>query len=1571
MKRALSLLLTLAMVLSLGVLPASAADIEIVDVNEPEQEIDAVNYPAQQFSYYEPNGLSIDVKAPAGALPRGTTMEVSRLEDLSRVQNAVDRADDLSGYVALAADISFWNDGEEVEPVDGNKILVTMTAPEIAELDNPVVVHVPDEEPAVAERIDPMPEDESALRMGDQISFEAESFSVYAVIGDNPPTARATVQFFKNYTDTTPIATIYVKEADTRDELNEIVYDPGVGDLADNLLFEGWCKETDAAAGITLSTPKMNIDQVRDDLYQKTITADTTVKYYAVIYKYYTVGYYAEGLCYGQKTLLLMPSETNVDFTVSMNYTPPSGEQNFAGWKISEGLSNVVSPAGATASSVYPNGTAMTIKGSIKFDVDAPMGHWLVFHESDKDGNPKGATYIAPQFIKAGENTKEPTITMTCPGYTFAGWYVGDADGNEISNTQFTFNGELEETVHLWAKWNSASSVSYTWIIWKENIDGDGYDYEASGTLSGTPGSTQGGVTSTGSGNDAYARVNNQNKQYTGFHLNTDKFDTEKTKTIAADGSTVINIYYDRNVYKLTFRTTASGAIEYKTISGYELAYSGSNYYIKINGNWYQFRNEGYYVWNATSIDSTPTPGQYITYTWNGRSYSDARTYTTTSTLTDNGLVKTIEAKYETNISSNFPITGYPEGTRWMPQTPNNPGWSQVMVYIETMPAGDVTFVLDTESRPTKTINYYVEALADDEDKVSAPYNLYSGTGNTLVHPESGMQFVLYTSVKAKYNGVTMEDLLTLNGFTLIGADSQGETRGSNNTFFYIYDSSSDGTLNLYYTRQKYTINYMDGAYFTGGNGTTPYTPTGNAFTPYSSDAIPFNDDISSYGPDGDNYETPTNANNHGFYFAGWYADQTCQGELYDFDKMPLDGVTVYAKWVQLRYRVFLKPNVPTSDTTLYWGSDTQQMNFGIGYGGKVSTPTGTRTGYEFIGWFTDEARTDVFNAEFISLTDDTVPANPAYDKTVDMTDQAATYTDSEGKVVHYPMDKYGNINDAGYNSDAARPWVQRKLVLYADWRKVAEGAKGVGVIYDAGEQGENAPTDNSLYPDNTDAVAQGAATPKAENMQFLYWVVQKWVGDDATGSYQDTDVHVYPGDNFKVLIDNSKRVIISQDPTTGKITEATYTVQLRAEYGPKQVPTPSHIYWYANNETSEVQKDENVQINIGVDIPTTANYNPGNRALGLSYEGHVFLGWARVTTGTEVTPTSLGASDLFLKWVPVETEEGGGHYLAQDSTGTWVKVTQVACDEKNPYHDLYAVWGSAFYVYHSGTKQVERIIISGTVSAFDLTKLVDTSSFLYGGYYASYAGASEAFAANAESLNWTQVESVSGYNDVAQINGFASQGFVAKATDTKGTAYDGTNVTWSNPITAAGNAITPAANTVYYIKEVPAGVFLQPKLRYTYRAADGGIGTAWLFTNTDDTSYLSAGFRINGSDNEGAFATSFTITPLRVTDNAKTFYVGTAPDGAVNPTKLYTKGAQFSWLMVYNNPNLYEDPSLNVPGEVNILADNATMLMYWVTPDGATVTSIAKRVYSSITSAYSIGAESSVVSSTITFPTT
>ena len=92
------------------------------------------------------------------------------------------------------------------------------------------------------------------------------------------------------------------------------------------------------------------------------------------------------------------------------------------------------------------------------------------------------------------------------------------------------------------------------------------------------------------------------------------------------------------------------------------------------------------------------------------------------------------------------------------------------------------------------------------------------------------------------------------------------------------------------------------------------------------------------------------------------------------------------------------------------------------------------RNGYEFIGWFT--ASGAPYNEE-TKLTD----ANTVlYDKT-----DPENYTD--------PMNKWGEIEGEGYNSDAQdssgnprnRFWILKKIDLYGRWRKEIDGAPGIG----------------------------------------------------------------------------------------------------------------------------------------------------------------------------------------------------------------------------------------------------------------------------------------------------------------------------------------------------------------------------------------------------------------------------------------------------------------------------------------------------------------------------------------------
>lgn len=120
-----------------------------------------------------------------------------------------------------------------------------------------------------------------------------------------------------------------------------------------------------------------------------------------------------------------------------------------------------------------------------------------------------------------------------------------------------------------------------------------------------------------------------------------------------------------------------------------------------------------------------------------------------------------------------------------------------------------------------------------------------------------------------------------------------------------------------------------------------------------------------------DHYYEP--AEKDGYVFAGWYVDSTCTKE-YTFDKMLENGITVYAKWVEKQYRVFLHPNVPSEDVTFSMGN--QSTSFLIDYNEKIYNGypiQATRDGYDLIGWYSDDACRNAFNFAAYRLNDTTV----------------------------------------------------------------------------------------------------------------------------------------------------------------------------------------------------------------------------------------------------------------------------------------------------------------------------------------------------------------------------------------------------------------------------------------------------------------------------------------------------------------------------------------------------------------------------------------------------------------------
>ena len=120
----------------------------------------------------------------------------------------------------------------------------------------------------------------------------------------------------------------------------------------------------------------------------------------------------------------------------------------------------------------------------------------------------------------------------TKQGYTFAGWYT-----DEKCTQLATPTLELTADTTVYAKWNPAQ-VRYTVVYYIENADDDNYSYLSSEVKTATVGTSVQETADT---------VNPVGLDTTNF-----TFESSEEKTIAANGSTVIRVNYDRNEYTLT-----------------------------------------------------------------------------------------------------------------------------------------------------------------------------------------------------------------------------------------------------------------------------------------------------------------------------------------------------------------------------------------------------------------------------------------------------------------------------------------------------------------------------------------------------------------------------------------------------------------------------------------------------------------------------------------------------------------------------------------------------------------------------------------------------------------------------------------------------------------------------------------------------------------------------------------------------------------------------------------------------------------------------------------------------------
>ena len=154
--------------------------------------------------------------------------------------------------------------------------------------------------------------------------------------------------------------------------------------------------------------------------------------------------------------------------------------------------------------------------------------YWVTF-------NTTGGSMVASCSIKKGDTLELSTVTVpTRTGYTFKGWSTTEG-GALISSVTPTAD------TTLYAVWEG-DNVKYMVVYWGENADDTNYSALATATLTGKVGSTVTLNATTG------ALPNSVSDRQ---HF---KFSSSDSATIRADGSSVLNVYFSRNSYTLTFR---------------------------------------------------------------------------------------------------------------------------------------------------------------------------------------------------------------------------------------------------------------------------------------------------------------------------------------------------------------------------------------------------------------------------------------------------------------------------------------------------------------------------------------------------------------------------------------------------------------------------------------------------------------------------------------------------------------------------------------------------------------------------------------------------------------------------------------------------------------------------------------------------------------------------------------------------------------------------------------------------------------------------------------------------------
>ncbi|MDD7495645.1 MAG: InlB B-repeat-containing protein, partial [Eubacteriales bacterium] len=509
-----------------------------------------------------------------------------------------------------------------------------------------------------------------------------------------------------------------------------------------------------------------------------------------------------------------------------------------------------------------------------------------------------GTIYKGSAFKK---DVKSPEVVGYTPNRSVVSFDIAAADRN------------VTETVVY-----KPAVVNYTVKHYQQNVDNDNYVLVETETKTGLTNSL------------ISANLKKKYGGFTALNYNTDV-------NIAADGSTIVEIKYDRNYYMLSLNLDGGYGVEpiyarygaaitlgEPTKAGYTFTGWDKSVPTTMPANdvtltaqwkvddradylvqyWLENANDNDYSYDS-SVTKNAAPGTVITKV-DDKSYTGFKyDHTDGATVAADGS-SVVNVYYKRNTYTlTFKVDEGFVFTKWVTKAEfkNVKYGEDTTKYWNQAPSGYLWYT-------TKSGDTFYTAAPDMPNNNLTIYGKTSSGTSTIHYYEKGTTTSIRPDLTVRESGWTFteEDYIKIPGFT------------------YSSNSKKDNDYYLYYTRNSYKLDFN------------------NANVIVKSETIPYEKALSGYNftPD-----YPAKLEAGAYKFDGWYTDPGCTSAVdWANAKMPYKNMVVYAKWAPVVHTVtFAKTEGAEAEAT-------QQVN----HNELAQGYTTTNGSYTFIGWFYKDA---------------------------------------------------------------------------------------------------------------------------------------------------------------------------------------------------------------------------------------------------------------------------------------------------------------------------------------------------------------------------------------------------------------------------------------------------------------------------------------------------------------------------------------------------------------------------------------------------------------------------------------